>query len=77
MVDDYGMVKYEIAHRDNITGYTPEYIGSQILKTLIHTAEQNLSVPVTKAVISVPAEFNDLQRNYTRKAAQLAGKAKK
>lgn len=38
-------------------------------------AEQHLGVPIDKAVISVPAEFDERQRNYTIRAAELAGQA--
>ena len=52
----------------------PEDIGSVIISTLRSAAASNLSSPVTRAVLSVPAEFDQQQRNYTRKAAELAGK---
>ncbi|XP_013410612.1 heat shock 70 kDa protein 13 [Lingula anatina] len=71
--DEYGMIRYAIQQRDNVTMVTPEYIGSQILTTLKQSAETNLSSPVTRAVMSVPAEFDEMQRNYTRMAARLAG----
>lgn len=64
------MVHYEV----NGKLISPEFVGSQILKTLRITAEKNLTVSVTKAVMSVPAEFDNIQRNFTRQAAQLAGK---
>ena len=51
----------------------PEDVGSIIISTLRSAAASNLSSPVTRAVLSVPAEFDQQQRNYTRKAAQLAG----
>ncbi|NWI85580.1 HSP13 protein, partial [Pitta sordida] len=52
---------------------TPEQIGSQLLLKLKRMAEANLSMPISKAVISVPAEFDERQRNATIKAANLAG----
>ncbi|OPJ66587.1 heat shock 70 kDa protein 13 [Patagioenas fasciata] len=52
---------------------TPEHIGSQLLLKLKRMAEGNLGVPISKAVISVPAEFDERQRNSTIKAANLAG----
>ncbi|XP_068126626.1 heat shock 70 kDa protein 13 [Hyperolius riggenbachi] len=52
---------------------TPEYIGSQLLLKLKKMAENYLDIPVSKAVISVPAEFDERQRNYTVRAANLAG----
>ncbi|XP_038657289.1 heat shock 70 kDa protein 13 [Scyliorhinus canicula] len=52
---------------------SPEYIGSLLLLELKKMAEQYLGTAVSKAVISVPAEFDERQRNHTVKAAQLAG----
>ncbi|CAM4418485.1 unnamed protein product [Lepidochelys olivacea] len=52
---------------------SPEYIGSQLLLKLKRMAEEYLGMPVSNAVISVPAEFDERQRNYTIKAANLAG----
>ncbi|KAM9628594.1 heat shock 70 kDa protein 13 [Morphnus guianensis] len=52
---------------------TPEHIGSQLLLKLKRMAEDYLGMPVSKAVISVPAEFDERQRNSTIKAANLAG----
>ncbi|NXT74866.1 HSP13 protein, partial [Zapornia atra] len=52
---------------------TPEHIGSQLLLKLKRMAECHLGMPISKAVISVPAEFDERQRNSTIKAANLAG----
>ena len=52
---------------------TPEEVGQHILLELLGAAERNLSARVGKAVMSVPAEFDDMQRNYTKKAGLLAG----
>ncbi|XP_039243862.1 heat shock 70 kDa protein 13-like isoform X2 [Pipra filicauda] len=52
---------------------TPEQIGSQLLLKLKRMAEANLGMPISKAVMSVPAEFDERQRNATVKAANLAG----
>ncbi|KFQ45955.1 Heat shock 70 kDa protein 13, partial [Nestor notabilis] len=52
---------------------TPEYIGSQLLLKLKRMAEDYIGMPVSKAVISVPAEFDERQRNSTIKAANIAG----
>ncbi|NXD83795.1 HSP13 protein, partial [Halcyon senegalensis] len=52
---------------------TPEHIGSQLLLKLKRMAEDYLGMPISKAVISVPAEFDERQRNSTIKAADLAG----
>ncbi|KAM6439716.1 heat shock 70 kDa protein 13 [Rhynochetos jubatus] len=52
---------------------TPEHIGSQLLLKLKRMAEDYLGMPISRAVISVPAEFDERQRNSTIKAANLAG----
>ena len=53
--------------------YTPVDLSSFILKELKHRAEHILKTPVNKAVITVPAYFNDAQRQATRDAGKLAG----
>jgi molecular chaperone HscA len=53
--------------------YSPVELSSLILKELKHRAEHILKTPVTKAVITVPAYFNDAQRQATRDAGKLAG----
>ncbi|HEX8334266.1 MAG TPA: Fe-S protein assembly chaperone HscA [Segetibacter sp.] len=55
------------------TFYSPIDLSSFILKELKHRAEHILKTPVTKAVITVPAYFNDAQRQATRDAGKLAG----
>jgi molecular chaperone DnaK len=53
--------------------YTPQEISAMILRTLRERAERHLGIPVGKAVITVPAYFNDAQRQATREAGELAG----
>ncbi|MBI1344045.1 MAG: Fe-S protein assembly chaperone HscA [Terrimonas sp.] len=53
--------------------YSPVELSSYILKELKHRAEHILKTPVTRAVITVPAYFNDAQRQATRDAGKLAG----
>uniref|UniRef100_A0A8C5MY81 Heat shock 70 kDa protein 13 n=1 Tax=Leptobrachium leishanense TaxID=445787 RepID=A0A8C5MY81_9ANUR len=67
-----GDVLYSITTNETFT-VTPEYIGSQLLLKLKNMAETYLDIPISKAVLSVPAEFDERQRNYTVKAANLAG----
>jgi len=52
---------------------TPEEVSSEILKKLKTIAEERLGTLVNRAVITVPAYFNDAQRAATRKAGELAG----
>jgi molecular chaperone DnaK len=52
---------------------TPEEIGAQVLIKLKADAESFLGMPVHKAVITVPAYFNDAQRNATKNAGAIAG----
>ena len=51
----------------------PEEIAAEVLKKLRADAECALGEPVTRAVITVPAYFNDAQRNATKRAGELAG----
>jgi molecular chaperone DnaK len=53
--------------------YRPQEISAMILRTLRDRAARQLGQPVTKAVITVPAYFNDAQRQATREAGELAG----
>jgi molecular chaperone DnaK len=53
--------------------FRPQEISAMILRRLKEAAEKDLGKPVSKAVITVPAYFNDTQRQATREAGQLAG----
>ncbi len=53
--------------------WLPEEISAEVLKKLKRDAEAALGEAVTRAVITVPAYFNDAQRNATKKAGELAG----
>lgn len=64
-----GPVTLKIHGRD----FTPEEVSAQILVKLKRDAENYFGEPVTRAVITVPAYFNDAQRNATKRAGELAG----
>jgi Fe-S protein assembly chaperone HscA len=53
--------------------FTPPEISAYILRQLKHNAERFFGAPVTKAVITVPAYFNDAQRQATKDAGRIAG----
>jgi molecular chaperone DnaK len=53
--------------------WLPEEISAEVLKKLKADVERSLGEPVTRAVITVPAYFNDAQRNATKEAGRLAG----
>ena len=52
---------------------TPEEVGAQVLKKMKETAEEYLGETITEAVITVPAYFNDSQRQSTKDAGKVAG----
>src|SRR5690606_17232168 len=53
--------------------YAPEEISAMVLRKLAEDASKHLGEKVTKAVITVPAYFNDAQRTATRDAGRIAG----
>ncbi|AGM26458.1 molecular chaperone DnaK [Spiroplasma syrphidicola EA-1] len=57
----------------NGKSYSPEQISAEILRYLKTFAEKKIGQPVTKAVITVPAYFNDAQRQATKDAGKIAG----
>ena len=71
VIDDNseGMVKIRVGEKF----YSPIELSAEILKELRERAEHALKTPVNKAVITVPAYFNDSQRQATRDAGRLAG----
>jgi len=67
--DASGVVKIKAGGED----YTPQEISARILQKMKQTAEDFLGEKVTKAVITVPAYFNDEQRQATKDAGRIAG----
>jgi molecular chaperone DnaK len=78
---DIGMVPYRIVRADNGDAWVevrgekkaPAQVSAYILKKMKETAERHLGEKVTQAVITVPAYFNDSQRQATKDAGQIAG----
>ena len=79
--DEIARVPYQVVRGDNDTPrvdidgrlYTPQEISAIILQKMKKTAEDYLGAEVTDAVITVPAYFNDAQRQATKEAGEIAG----
>ena len=78
---EVGRVPYKVVKGDNDTPrvdidgrlYTPQELSAMILQKMKKTAEEFLDQEVTEAVVTVPAYFNDAQRQATKEAGEIAG----
>jgi molecular chaperone DnaK len=79
--EEMGLVPYSVVKGDNNTArvkigdriYSPPEISAMILQKMKQTAEDYLGTKITDAVITVPAYFNDAQRQATKEAGEVAG----
>ena len=81
LIDEYKRVPYDVVKGDNNTPrikiedrlYTPQEISAIVLQKMKQTAEDYLGQTVKEAVITVPAYFDDSQRQATKEAGEIAG----
>jgi Fe-S protein assembly chaperone HscA len=69
LTEQGGVIRIQLGEKS----YSPPQISAMILKELKHRAESHLGESITKAVITVPAYFNDSQRQATKDAGMIAG----
>ncbi|CAH1174071.1 unnamed protein product [Phaedon cochleariae] len=73
VINDRGKPKIKVQYKNEMKTFFPEEISSMVLSKMKETAEAFLNEHVTKAVITVPAYFNDSQRQATKDAGTIAG----
>ena len=72
-LNENGTVYFEVGQQNKIRKISPEEVGSLILKYLREIIETKYKSKILEIVISVPTEFDSIQRNFTEKSANLAG----
>lgn len=65
--------KIQVQHKNETATFHPEEISAMVLQKMKETAEAYVGQPITKAVITVPAYFNDAQRQATKDAGAICG----
>ncbi|VBB18839.1 heat shock-like protein [Yasminevirus sp. GU-2018] len=73
VVNSGGKPSIKVDYKGSPQTYTPEQIGSMVLQKMKQIAEEYLGTTVKDAVITVPAYFNDAQRQATKDAGVIAG----
>ena len=73
VVNDASKPKLQVEYKGDVKTFTPEEISSMVLTKMKDTAEAYLGKKVTDAVITVPAYFNDAQRQATKDAGAICG----
>lgn len=73
VVSDGGKPKIQVDYKCESKTFTPEEVSSMVLVKMKETAEAYLGKAVTNAVVTVPAYFNDSQRQATKDAGTIAG----
>ncbi|XP_012063430.1 PREDICTED: heat shock 70 kDa protein cognate 4 isoform X2 [Atta cephalotes] len=73
VVNDGGKPKIKVSYKGEMKTFFPEEVSSMVLTKMKETAEAYLGKTITNAVITVPAYFNDSQRQATKDAGAIAG----
>jgi molecular chaperone DnaK len=71
--DGAGSIRVPVETQRGLREFTPEEISAEVLRKVKHDAEAYFGEEISRAVITVPAYFNDAQRNATIRAGELAG----